>query len=966
MAPGLSTPRDIMAHILDNSPKVLPSYTRLSESSRAIVRDCLAYDFNLKHILDAETPAASLSVLKELMFLDSKRAPEDDDSDASSPCLFITLASWFMELAGSMGSQSQEGSPYMTEERYQKIRTATDAILLIESEGKSELEVYNQMLAKRAKLCDLTFDANVPESKAVARFACLASGSEACDGRAVTEAFKALSKEDHEAMVRHLNQNGIEDKPCFALLDAPSFLNCARANDEIGLAQATQIILRVYKAASKDFRNSKNNVINILCSDLAKFAHDFVGSAKFQDVPFELKKNNDSEAVVIPKVWIPVSNVTVLKSLQTDALQLCSELTKQKMSEESFKGSIYKIYPELSYFGPSVTEQRDQTLCAMHCVLWLVSGNHEAFIRSQPPDRQLSRQSWAWIQDFWFAKRMKLTTPEALDAMLTFMAIHALGKVEEFREDFLKGYSRGMHDVALAAILEEQPEVVPSFHRLSNRYQRLIIDSLNVDFQFSQFLQGENTPANLVMVKEKLQPHGSEGLDFFCFRIFVQMCGKLGPKSLSGSLFMDEANFRRCQPGMKALQQLRIQDGADAYNEFILQRGSKAMSRFASPEHQALSRLLCLGEAYDTEDGRSLCDAFDELKEKERSSLARWLNGDGVKHPGYIMVYASLLLKNAKANASVGLVSALRMMIKVQRMLREAKVQDFPRVIVHLNKVAMWAKEAGSGDNGDFLQANLTCRKEAQGDWQVLFIDVIKPPDKSPAAETAEEEDEDLLEGPMTRMGTDVDLGSPVNGQQQVTPSVSFMMPSPPTVGPPANPSAPVTPDIRPGAAIGASSSSRSYPPVPAPQVVNETPETTPDTPAYREKPDEVTEGENCGGLVIRPRPAAIATLVLALPSLLFCLGSSEPIVISRQAFDLFLTALVILATAILLRCFDRRQSAGVHDEDMLSNASAWIFSEERGQRQPFLACDWIPLQSLRTSSREPQYSRLRTFDDGP
>merc|ERR1719454_2863991 len=147
-----------------------------------------------------------------------------------------------------------------------------------------------------------------------------------------------------------------------------------------------------------------------------------------------------------------------------------------------------------------------------------------------------------------------------------------------------------MHDVALAQILQAKPEVVPSFSRLEDKFKQLIVDALSVDFQFSQFLQAENTPANLVVMKEKLKPHGDDGFAFFCFRVFAQMCGKIGSKSLKGSMFMTEKQFQRFRPGLDALQQLKTRDPQETYNNFLLQRGTKAMSRFASPEHQALSR----------------------------------------------------------------------------------------------------------------------------------------------------------------------------------------------------------------------------------------------------------------------------------------------------------------------------------------------------------------------------------------
>lgn len=349
-------------------------------------------------------------------------------------------------------------------------------------------------------------------------------------------------------------------------------------------------------------------------------------------------------------------------------------------------------------------------------------------MHGQLEDDQLSRQSWVWIQE-WMAQTVKLSTEEALDAIFVFMAIHALGKITEFREELVPGYDAHMHDVALAIILEANPQVVPSFSRLSSKYQRLIVDSLSVDFQFQQFLQAECTPANLVIMKEKLKPHGDDGFAFFLFRIFAQMCGKLGAKSLRGSLFMTESQFQRFRPGLDALQQLRTLDAAAAYNAFLLLRGSQAMSRFASPEHQALARLLCLGEAFDYEDGNHVCEAFDELLPGERAVLTRWLNSDGIHYnPGYVLCHAPNLLANAKKNQHVGLTAALRMMLKVYEMCTDSSAPS--KVVVHLNELALWAKEAGP-ENGDFLSASLCFRSDTQGETRVVNVELIRPDSES-------------------------------------------------------------------------------------------------------------------------------------------------------------------------------------------------------------------------------------------
>merc|ERR1739838_1001049 len=105
-------------------------------------------------------------------------------------------------------------------------------------------------------------------------------------------------------------------------------------------------------------------------------------------------------------------------------------------------GKSTGIYPELSYFQANSVAQRDQTHGAMLAIFWLVSGNYSEFTKRQVKD-QLTRQSWGWIQE-WILK--KTDADDKVDAMLAFMAIHALGKIKEFREELAPGFSNSMHD----------------------------------------------------------------------------------------------------------------------------------------------------------------------------------------------------------------------------------------------------------------------------------------------------------------------------------------------------------------------------------------------------------------------------------------------------------------------------------------------------------------------------------------
>merc|ERR1712070_913834 len=102
----------------------------------------------------------------------------------------------------------------------------------------------------------------------------------------------------------------------------------------------------------------------------------------------------DTEASVTPKLWIPVTSPTVLKTLESSARELATDLLANKMGEKKFMGKIARAFPELSYFSDShVTTQRDQTYGAMLSSFWLLTSSHEAFVRQQPEDDRLSKQS---------------------------------------------------------------------------------------------------------------------------------------------------------------------------------------------------------------------------------------------------------------------------------------------------------------------------------------------------------------------------------------------------------------------------------------------------------------------------------------------------------------------------------------------------------------------------------------------
>jgi len=203
-------------------------------------------------------------------------------------------------------------------------------------------------------------------------------------------------------------------------------------------------------------------------------------------------------------------------------------------------------------------------------------------------------------------------------------------------------------------------------------------------------------------LKESLMPHGKAGFVFFNFVCLARMAGRLGFQDGKGCTFMTESQFQRCRPGLDSLQDLHSLDAAAAYQSFLMLQGSKSMSRFASPGHQALARLLCLGCSLDHERCERLCINFGELPDASRLLLSRFLNYDGINQfPGHTLADAPSLLQNGSVNPAVGINRVLQMLLSVVAKCGEisAGVASCKIVVVELGNLAKWAARTGKAES---------------------------------------------------------------------------------------------------------------------------------------------------------------------------------------------------------------------------------------------------------------------------
>ncbi|KAF4706222.1 hypothetical protein FOZ63_017844 [Perkinsus olseni] len=310
----------------------------------------------------------------------------------------------------------------------------------------------------------------------------------------------------------------------------------------------------------------------------------------------------------------------------------------------------------------------------MLSVFWVCSNQYDQFVRGQNPKERLTERSWQAIRH-WVTKVVKVESvrdAELLDALLCFTAIHDLGKMNDFRADVVP-HEIHDHDAALGYIMDHCPEVLPSYKSLSDHYKDLIRTSLRVNFNFGQFLQGENLPANLVGIKQLFKDKTNDAMPFFLFHIFADMAGILGARSLEGSLFMSETMYNNFARGIEAIQELQTSCPRDVYDRFLLKRAAESFPSMTNRADRAFARVVCLCRIFNPADTRLLQSAFYELPETKRDELVDYLNRDGIdEKPAYLLYYAPAFMENCKRNPVLGLGPGLKMLVRIYELVDEA------------------------------------------------------------------------------------------------------------------------------------------------------------------------------------------------------------------------------------------------------------------------------------------------------
>ena len=345
-------------------------------------------------------------------------------------------------------------------------------------------------------------------------------------------------------------------------------------------------------------------------------------------------------------------------------------------SDTGFLRNLLQTFPELQRFNEPVTEtpdgyQRyseqspsifvfgqqavefDRTVIGLMALRWVLEGDWKSFTASQKGEDALSLDAFEQIKTW---TRSVLASPSLIEAMITYLVLADMGKVQSVSLDIQGRLSQDFvdHDISLRHALESDEmsnDLFPSFSRLQVKERSRIARSLAADFNIGQFIQGESGPASLrgLFVLDK------EALDFYLVHAFYDIAGAAGHFEPAGSVIVNERFWQSFRRALAAIESLR--QGAsecDAYWGFLVEYAADLglVGSSSSDRHRALARLAAIYRG-DSHIAQHLSQAFDALPQMTQDVLIYELNVSGLgKELSLVPYYGPALMNNVVRAAS--------------------------------------------------------------------------------------------------------------------------------------------------------------------------------------------------------------------------------------------------------------------------------------------------------------------------
>lgn len=260
-------------HAIEHEVTALPSFFRLDESAKEVIKACLKAWFPLEMLYATEVVPGHFQSAKELL------APLDGGLQ------FFVCALVVDNLVAMRNAA-------ITNEAVDQMRTSAHCLLNLDKH--SPVRVYETMLKKRAEVHSWRIVRDDYLHKAVVRVCCFIGQEDTDHWNHVQNLCEELRPGEKEALRKELGEkDGCSELPAYVLLGAGRFMDSAVSNPDIGLQSAITLLARMLEDLARGFdkmASRSNRMVRVDIGAVSRRAREFTRGLPFEDLPFRFQE----------------------------------------------------------------------------------------------------------------------------------------------------------------------------------------------------------------------------------------------------------------------------------------------------------------------------------------------------------------------------------------------------------------------------------------------------------------------------------------------------------------------------------------------------------------------------------------------------------------------------------------------------------------------------------------------------
>lgn len=371
-----------------------------------------------------------------------------------------------------------------------------------------------------------------------------------------------------------------------------------------------------------------------------------------------------------------------------------SVLSGETPAGEKTLKDLERLFPELlpevgTHALFTSDTERFRALSCMMSALWLAADRYDDFTSGQPGKKKLRPEQWQQMQDFVVWTGIK-ERPDWIHGLLMYLAVKGLGRSKHLTMQLPKQCQQP--DSAVSKLLENHLNVVPSFEILTEETADLVasISQLHESFVFGQFMQAENTPLSLQILRQRAAEQDEAAYKLFLFSALGMLAGIGATAGATHSPFLTQGTTLTVLYSLQALQKLQLRSSQEIYWSYLCHWGRSLALSTHTLEDLAFLRLACICRTRERSAMELAYSSWASLALSERQALTEFLLADGIHFHAVLFSYLPDCFANAHKNHKVGLASMLILLVElVEITWTQLGIGVLPhQVTVHLGDLA--------------------------------------------------------------------------------------------------------------------------------------------------------------------------------------------------------------------------------------------------------------------------------------